>query len=67
MITGILPQTRKEVEELIENNGGHVASAVSKNTDYVLAGDDPGSKLDMAHSLGVKVIDYGDFRKMTGQ
>src|SRR5208283_4467691 len=65
-ITGTLPEPRKKVEDIIEGLGGHVSSAVSSNTDYVLAGDDPGSKLDKAHSLGVKVIDYDDLLKMAG-
>ncbi len=65
VITGTLPVPRNEVEDLIESLGGHVSSAVSKNTSYLLAGDGPGSKLEKARSLGVKVIDYNEFRKMT--
>lgn len=58
VITGSLPIARKEVEALIENNGGHAASAVSASTDYLVAGEDAGSKLDRADKLGVKIISY---------
>lgn len=58
VITGSLPRPRKEVEELIEDNGGHVSSAVSANTGYLVAGDEPGSKLQKAKTLGVRVITY---------
>ncbi len=58
VITGALPRPRKEVEDLIENNGGHTASAVSASTTYLVAGEDAGSKLDKAKKLGVKTISY---------
>lgn len=58
VITGSMPRPRKEVEALIETHGGHAASAVSKSTSYLVAGDDPGSKLDRAKQLGVKIISY---------
>ena len=58
VITGSLPKSRKEVETLIENNGGHAASAVSASTDYLVAGEDAGSKLEKAKKLGVKTISY---------
>jgi DNA ligase (NAD+) len=58
--------TRDEARELIETNGGRVTGSVSKKTDYVLAGADPGSKLDKANQLGVPVIDEDNFRKMLG-
>lgn len=64
VITGTLPEPRKKVEEIIGDLGGHVSSSVSSSTGYVLAGDEPGSKLDKARSLGVKVIDYAAFMKM---
>ncbi|MGE5893900.1 MAG: NAD-dependent DNA ligase LigA, partial [bacterium] len=48
VITGTLPVSRKQVEDLIEKNGGHAAGSVSQKTDYVVAGEDPGSKLDKA-------------------
>ena len=65
MLTGTLPSmTREEAAEKIEALGGHVTGSVSKKTDYVLAGADPGSKFDKATELGVKIIDEAEFRKM---
>jgi DNA ligase (NAD+) len=65
VLTGALPSmTREEAIEKIEALGGHVTGSVSKNTDYVLAGADPGSKFDKAKDLGVKIIDEAVFRKM---
>ena len=65
VLTGTLPSmTREEATEKIEALGGHVSSSVSKKTDYVLAGADPGSKFDKAKELGVKTIDEAEFRKM---
>ncbi len=64
VITGTLPEPRPEVEDLIESMGGHAAGSVSKKTDYVVAGEDPGSKLDKAKALGVKTITYEELMKM---
>jgi DNA ligase (NAD+) len=65
VLTGTLPSmTRDEATEKIDGLGGHVSSGVSKKTDYVLAGAEPGSKLDKAKELGVKIIDEAEFRKM---
>jgi len=64
VITGTLRKSRKEVEGLIETNGGHSSSAVSASTDYLVMGKDPGSKLQKAKSLGVKTISYDELIKM---
>lgn len=58
VVTGTLPTLgRKEVQELIEKNGGKVSGSVSKKTSFVVAGEAAGSKLTKAEELGVKVID----------
>ena len=56
--------TRDEAARLIEERGGRVSSSVSKNTDYVVAGEDAGSKLTKARSLGVGVIEEAEFSAM---
>lgn len=68
VITGTLPgMTRPEATELIEANGGKCASSVSKKTSYVLAGDDAGSKLEKARTLGVPVITLDELRAMISE
>jgi DNA ligase (NAD+) len=58
VLTGTLPElTREEATERITRAGGRVTGSVSKKTDYVVAGDSPGSKLTKAERLGVAVID----------
>jgi DNA ligase (NAD+) len=58
VLTGTLPTlTREAAKERIESAGGRVSGSVSKKTDYVVAGEEAGSKLDKATSLGVKVVD----------
>ncbi|HJY54038.1 MAG TPA: NAD-dependent DNA ligase LigA [Candidatus Udaeobacter sp.] len=65
VLTGTLPSmTREEATEKIGVLGGHVTGSVSKRTDYVLAGAEPGSKFDKAKELGVRIIDETEFRKM---
>ncbi|MBF0465862.1 MAG: NAD-dependent DNA ligase LigA [Nitrospirae bacterium] len=64
VITGTLPVERKRLEALISENGGKVASAVSKETSYVIAGDKPGSKFDKAKILNIKIITYEEFLKL---
>lgn len=68
VLTGSLPTyTRKEASDLIEKHGGTTASSVSGNTDYVLAGESAGSKLDKANKLGITVLDEASFREMIGE
>ncbi|MFA5252635.1 MAG: NAD-dependent DNA ligase LigA [Phycisphaerae bacterium] len=65
VITGTLENfSRGQIEEAIRNAGGKATSTVSKNTDFVLAGEDPGSKLDKAKKLGVKIISEKEFMNM---
>lgn len=65
VLTGTLENyTRDEVSEIIEKFGGKTSSSVSKKTTYVLAGEEAGSKLDKAQSLGVTVITEKEFEKM---
>lgn len=66
VITGTLPSMkREEAIELIERNGGVVSGSVSRKTDYLLAGENAGSKLTKAQSLGITVIDENKLIKMT--
>lgn len=65
VLTGELANfTRDEAKDIIRKEGGDVSSSVSSKTDYVLAGENPGSKYDKAKELGVKVIGEEEFRKM---
>jgi len=65
VITGTLGKfTRQQAEQAVKQMGAKTSSSVSKNTDFVLAGENPGSKLDKARSLGVKIVDEKDFLEM---
>lgn len=64
VITGTLPKPRKEIEDMIEGLGGHASSSVSKSTDYVIVGENPGSKLQKAQKLKVKIILYDELLKL---
>ena len=65
VLTGTLSKyTRDEAKNIIEQNGGKVSSSISSKTDYVLAGESAGSKLDKAQKLNIKIIDEEDFKKM---
>ena len=65
VVTGTLANfSRQQIEEAIRNAGGKASSSVSKATDFVLAGENPGSKLDKARQLGVKVISEKEFMGM---
>jgi DNA ligase (NAD+) len=64
VITGTLPVPRAEAEDFIEKNGGHSASSVSKKTDYVVLGENPGSKAEKARELGVKTVSYDELLEL---
>jgi DNA ligase (NAD+) len=67
VLTGTLPKlTREEAKARIESAGGKITGSVSKKTDYVVAGEEAGSKLDKARALGVKVIDEAELLGMIG-
>jgi DNA ligase (NAD+) len=64
VITGTLSQPRDEIGEMIIARGGKVSGSVSKKTNYVLAGEEAGTKLEKAKQLGVAILDETKFRKM---
>ena len=65
VLTGTLPTLkRSEESSIIESFGGKASSSVSKKTTYVLAGEEAGSKLDKANSLGIEVINEEQFKEM---
>ena len=65
VLTGTLTGfTRDEAAALIKKNGGKTSSSVSKNTDYILAGENPGSKLEKAQALGIPILSEEEFKKL---
>jgi DNA ligase (NAD+) len=66
VITGTLSEPREVLAELIRSHGGKVVGTVSKKTDYLLVGEEAGSKLEKAKSLGVKTVAEAEFRKLIG-
>ncbi|MCD6237234.1 MAG: NAD-dependent DNA ligase LigA [Thermoplasmata archaeon] len=68
VFTGALQSfSREEAKRLVEELGGRAASSVSKNVDFVVVGENPGSKYDKAKKLGLKIIDEKEFKKMIGR
>lgn len=61
LVTGTLPVKRDQAHEVIEENGGKLLSGVSAKLSYLIVGDDPGSKVDKAQSVGVKIISWEEF------
>ena len=67
VITGTLPTlSRTQATELIEAQAGRVTSGVSKSTDFVVVGEDAGSKLEKARALGVETIDEAELLRRVG-
>jgi len=65
VFTGALARrSREDAAELVSSHGGKASSTVSKKTDYVVVGADPGSKYDKAKSLGVAILDEAAFEKL---
>lgn len=65
VLTGTLENmSRDEAKQKIRNSGGNISSSVSKETDYVVAGENPGSKYEKAEELGVKILNESEFEKM---
>jgi DNA ligase (NAD+) len=67
VVTGALSGfSREGIKEFIQSNGGKVTGSVSKSTDYLVLGENPGSKLDKAQELGVQIIDEEKLRELAG-
>jgi DNA ligase (NAD+) len=66
VFTGTISVPRAEAKTAVEKAGGKVTESVSRKTDYVVAGDEPGSKLDRAKELGVTVLTEQEFRALAG-
>jgi DNA ligase (NAD+) len=64
VFTGTISLPRAEAEDRVKKRGGKVSSSVSKKTDYVVAGEDPGSKYDNAKKLGVKILTEEEFKEL---
>ena len=68
LFTGRLSgMTRQEAKRLVESLGGKVASSVSRKVDYVVVGEDPGSKLDRARALGITTMSEEEFKELVGR
>jgi DNA ligase (NAD+) len=63
---GLANRSREDAGEIVKQHGGKVSSSVSKKTDYVVVGTDPGSKYDKAKELGVTILNEGEFEKLAG-
>ena len=63
---GLERRSREQAGEMVVNQGGKVLGSVSKKTDYVVVGSDPGSKFDQAKKLGVTILDEASFEKLVG-
>ncbi|MGA8833983.1 MAG: BRCT domain-containing protein, partial [Desulfomonilaceae bacterium] len=66
VFTGSISISRSEAKKLVEAAGGSVGSSVTTKTDFLVAGEDPGSKLEKAREIGVKVISEDEFKIVIG-
>jgi DNA ligase (NAD+) len=66
VITGTLSEPREVLADLIRSHSGRLAASVSGKTDFLLAGEEAGSKLDRARALGVRVVNEEEFRRLIG-
>jgi DNA ligase (NAD+) len=66
VFTGAISLPRAEAKRVVETQGGTVSGSVSRKTDFVVAGDDPGSKYDKARELGVRILTEDEFRELAG-
>ncbi len=64
LVTGTLPVPRSEAQALIEAHGGKAVSGVSSKLDFLIVGEDPGSKLKKAQDLGIAILDWNSFQEM---
>ena len=67
VITGTLSRPREEIKAAIQAAGGRVVGSVSSKTDYVLAGESPGSKLAKAEKLGISILEENQLYKLIGE
>jgi DNA ligase (NAD+) len=63
---GLESMTRQEAEDLAQTRGARTARSVSRQTDLVVAGSDPGSKYEQARALGIKIVSERTFRRLAG-
>lgn len=64
VLTGTISLSRDEAKEIVRENGGEISESVSKETDYVIVGENPGSKYNKALKLGIKILTEGEFLEM---
>ena len=67
MFTGTLELQRDEAKTLVEERGGRVTSSVSKNTSFVVVGENPGAKAEKARELGIQVLSEDEFRALISE
>jgi len=66
VFTGTLTMPREEARRLVEEKGGRVAGSISGKTDFLVVGEDPGSKVELAREIGVRVLNENQFRQIVG-